>query len=114
VQDGGTFALRRPSAQPGGLLVSRPGSAGEDGSLTMSLVEKLPGLADAELASLHANAVRLGRSGTARQRASAAELLPAIEAELASRRAAKQERLAQGRRERSKQKAAASAATAAA
>ena len=40
----------------------------------MSLVEKLPGLADAELASLHANAVRLGRAGTARQRASAAEL----------------------------------------
>jgi hypothetical protein len=80
----------------------------------MSLVEKLPGLADAELASLHANAVRLGRSGTARQRASAAELLPAIEAELTSRRAAKQERLAQGRRERSKQKAAAAAATEAA
>ena len=79
----------------------------------MSLVEKLPGLADAELASLYANAVRLEQSGNARQRASAAELLPAIEAELAMRRAAKQERLAQGRRDRSKQKAAAAAAAAA-
>jgi hypothetical protein len=68
----------------------------------MSLVEKIPGMADAELNVLHANAVRLGQAGTPAQRSSAAAVLPAIEAELAARKAAKQERLAQGRRKRAK------------
>jgi hypothetical protein len=76
----------------------------------MSILEKLPGMEDAALNNLHANAVRLGQAGSPAQRASADALLPAIEAELATRRVAKQERLAQNRRERSKQKAAEKAA----
>jgi hypothetical protein len=54
--------------------------------------------------------VRLEQAGSPTQRASAGALLPAIEAELTARRTAKQERLAQARRERSKQKAAEKAA----
>lgn len=75
----------------------------------MTMVEKLPGMADDALKNLHANAVRLGDAGTAQQRASATALLPAIEAELTARKAAKQERLAEGRRARSKKMAAAKA-----
>ena len=75
----------------------------------MTMVEKLPGLADDALKNLHANAVRLGDAGTAQQRASASALLPAIEAELTARKAAKQERLAEGRRARSKKLAEAKA-----
>jgi hypothetical protein len=76
----------------------------------MSILEKLPGMEDAALSTLHANAVRLEQAGSPTQRASAGALLPAIEAELTARRTAKQERLAQARRERSKQKAAEKAA----
>jgi hypothetical protein len=79
----------------------------------MSMVEKLPGMADDALRNLHANALRLGGAGSAQQRASATALLPAIEAELTARKAAKQEKLAEGRRARSKLKAAATAAAAA-
>jgi hypothetical protein len=75
----------------------------------MSMLEKLPEMADEALRNLHANALRLGEAGTAQQRASATALLPAIEAELSARKVAKQERLAEGRRARSKQKAAAAA-----
>jgi hypothetical protein len=76
----------------------------------MNMVDKLPAMADDALKNLHANAVRLGEAGTAQQRASATALLPAIEAELSARKAAKQERLAEGRRARSKKLAAAAAA----
>lgn len=68
----------------------------------MSMVEKLPGMADDALRNLHANALRLGEAGSPQQRASAKELLPAIEAELAARKAARQERLAESRRARKK------------
>lgn len=72
----------------------------------MTMIEKLPGLDDSALKNLRANAERLGQSGSAAQRASAASLLPAIDAELATRKAAKQERLAEARRERTRAKAA--------
>jgi hypothetical protein len=75
----------------------------------MTMVEKLPGMADDALKNLHANAMRLGEAGSAQQRASATALLPAIEAELSARKVAKQERLAEGRRARSKKAAAAKA-----
>ena len=71
----------------------------------MIMVEKLPELPDAAMNNLHANALRLGEAGSPQQRASANALLPAIEAELAARKTAKQERLAEGRRARSRQKA---------
>jgi hypothetical protein len=55
---------------------------------------KLPAMEDTALAVLHENAERLERSGTKSQQAAAAALMPAIQAELATRRAAK---LAQAR-----------------
>ena len=58
----------------------------------MTLIERLPGMADDALGILHANAVRLGGSGSPSQRASAAAILPALEAEIAARGAVKQER----------------------
>jgi len=57
----------------------------------MDLVAKLPAMEDAALAVLHENAQRLEQSGTKTQKNAAAALLPAIESELASRRAAKLE-----------------------
>jgi hypothetical protein len=54
------------------------------------MIEKLPGLPDAELKNLLANAQRLEQEGTAQQKASASSLLPAINAELSARKAAKQ------------------------
>jgi hypothetical protein len=50
---------------------------------------KLPAMEDAALGILHENAERLERTGTKSQQAAAAALMPAIEAELATRRAAK-------------------------
>ncbi|HSA82903.1 MAG TPA: hypothetical protein VLE23_18950 [Geminicoccaceae bacterium] len=52
-------------------------------------VAKLPAMEDAALSVLHENAERLGRTGTKAQQAAASALMPAIEAELATRRAAK-------------------------
>ncbi len=57
----------------------------------MTLIERLPGMADDALGILHANAVRLGASGSASQRASAAALLPALEVEIAARSTAKRQ-----------------------
>ena len=74
-----------------------------------TMQEKLPDLADAELKTLRDNAERLQASGSAAQRTSATNLMPAIEAELATRKAKKQERLAAARQERVKAKAAANA-----
>ena len=60
----------------------------------MTLIERLPAMADDALGTLHANALRLGASGSAAQRASAAALLPVVEAEIAARDAAKAQRKA--------------------
>ncbi|MBY0447476.1 MAG: hypothetical protein K2P95_02200, partial [Hyphomonadaceae bacterium] len=48
----------------------------------------IPGLPPKELASLHANAMRLLQSGAAKMRTEAERLLPLIEAELERRKAA--------------------------
>jgi hypothetical protein len=53
------------------------------------MIAKLPAMADAALAVLRANAERLGKSGTKAQKSAAAALMPAIDAELEARRAAK-------------------------
>ncbi len=50
---------------------------------------KLPAMEDAALSNLHDNAERLERTGTKSQQAAATALMPAIEAEIAARRAAK-------------------------
>jgi hypothetical protein len=55
----------------------------------MDLVAKLPAMEAAALANLRENAERLKLSGTNAQRSAATALLPAIEAELANRQAAK-------------------------
>jgi hypothetical protein len=75
----------------------------------MPLREKLPGMADDALGNLHANAVRLGGAGSAAQRASATELLPAIEAEMAARKVAKRGRQAEARKATREAKAGADA-----
>ena len=67
----------------------------------MDILAKVPAMPDDALGNLHANAERLRRAGSPVQRAEAAALLPALEAELAARRAAKRERTAQARREAS-------------
>jgi hypothetical protein len=55
----------------------------------MDLAAKLPEMEDAALAVLRENAERLEQTGTSAQRAAAAALMPALEAELENRRAAK-------------------------
>lgn len=52
-----------------------------------SLAERLPTLTDADLKSLRANAERLASAGSPVQAASAAEIVPLIDAELAVRAA---------------------------
>lgn len=59
------------------------------GPVVVDLRDRVPQLDDKSLASLHANALRLKDTGSTRQRASAADLIPVIEAELASRQAVK-------------------------
>lgn len=55
----------------------------------MDIIAKLPAMEDSALAVLRDNAARLEQSGTKVQRTQAAELLPALDSELASRREAK-------------------------
>ncbi len=55
------------------------------GPVVVDLRDRVPRLDDKALATLHTNALRLKDSTNARQRASAGDLLPVIEAELAAR-----------------------------
>lgn len=57
----------------------------------MDLAAKLPEMEDSALAVLRENAERLEQSGSSKQKAAAAALMPALDAELAKRRAAKLE-----------------------
>ena len=57
----------------------------------MDLAAKLPEMEDSALANLRDNAGRLEQTGTSAQKAAAAALMPAREAELEKRRAAKLE-----------------------
>ncbi len=52
----------------------------------MSLIEKIPEMTDESVGNLLANARRLHESGTAKQQADAAELLPALEEAWAQRK----------------------------
>jgi hypothetical protein len=51
----------------------------------MTLVERIPGMSDSELASLLANALRLSAGDGARNR-EATDLLPVLEAEVSARK----------------------------
>ena len=65
----------------------------------MSMVDRIPAMSDADLASLHATAQRLETEGTTPgQKAAAAEMLPVIAAELAQRLAAKPKPAAKARK----------------
>jgi hypothetical protein len=55
----------------------------------MDVASKLPTMEEAALTVLRANAERLQRTGTKAQQTAASALMPAIEAEVAARRAAK-------------------------
>jgi hypothetical protein len=63
----------------------------------MSLIEKIPAMDDRALKNLLDNARRLEAAGTERQKADAAELLPALEAAVAERKQAKSEAAAEKR-----------------
>jgi len=58
----------------------------------MSLLDRIPTLSDDEVVNLLANARRLGETGDDKQRAAAAELLPALEAEAEQRHSERMER----------------------
>lgn len=58
----------------------------------MSLLERIPALDDDEIVNLLANARRLSERGDDKQRAAAAELLPALETEAETRQASRLER----------------------
>jgi hypothetical protein len=73
----------------------------------MSLVEKIPELSDEEVVNLLTNARRLSEEGDERQKAAAAELLPALEIAAEERRA---ERLARAQAKRAAARKPASAA----
>lgn len=55
----------------------------------MDIIAKLPSMETTALAVLHENAERLKQSGTKAQKSAATGLLPALETEIANRRAAK-------------------------
>lgn len=53
--------------------------------VVVDMRERITGMSEGDLNTLHQNATRLARSGSERQRASAHALMPAIEAELTAR-----------------------------
>lgn len=57
----------------------------------MSLVDKIPLMSDQGVLNMLANARRIAEEGAPAQQASAAEILPALEAEALARKAAKLE-----------------------
>lgn len=60
----------------------------------MSLLEQIPAMGDEEVANLLTNARRLAERGNEAQQAAAALLLPALELEAETRKAARTERAA--------------------
>ena len=66
----------------------------------MTLLDRLPGLTDAEVNNLLANARRLSEGDHAARKAAAAEILPALEAEAETRAAAKSAALSAARKAR--------------
>ncbi len=66
----------------------------------MTLLDRLPGLTDAEVINLLANARRLSEGDHAARKAAAAEILPALEAEAETRAVAKSAALSAARKAR--------------
>lgn len=70
----------------------------------MDLTAKLPGMDETALSVLRANAERLQRTGTKAQKAAAEALMPALEAEISARRAAKLSLAREAAKRRTKRK----------
>jgi hypothetical protein len=66
----------------------------------MTWLERIPLLEDEELTNLWTNARRLSETGNDVQRETAVDLLPAIESEIAGRRARRKEEIARRAAER--------------
>eukprot|EP01030_Chromulinospumella_sphaerica_P026449 gene26449-26648_t len=66
----------------------------------MTLLDRLPGLTDAEVNNLLANARRLSEGDHAARKAAAADILPALEAEAETRAAARSAALSAARKAR--------------
>ena len=76
----------------------------------MTLIDRLPGLTDAEVANLLTNARRLSQGDHAARKTAANELLPALESEAQARSLARSAALSAARKARApRAKAAASA-----
>lgn len=76
----------------------------------MTLIDRLPGLTDAEVNNLLANARRLSEGDHAARKAAASDLLPALESEAEARSLARSEALSAARKARgTKRKASATA-----
>ena len=89
-----TAAIGRPCDTPYQDLGRAPVSLRCRASTTrkdtlLAIADLIPSLTDVELANLKNNAIRLSESGTPAQMASAAEITPLIEAEMAERIARK-------------------------
>jgi len=80
----------------------------------MAIQDLIPAMEDKDLATLRGNARRLETSGSAKQQAAAAELLPVIDAEIATRKARVPAKAAPVKRMSAKAKQAAEDAAAAA
>ncbi len=63
----------------------------------MKVIEQIPAMSDADLATLRSNAERLSKAGTAAQKAAAASVLETVNAQIGQRNAAKREALAERR-----------------
>lgn len=66
----------------------------------MTLLDRLPGLSDAEVTNLLANARRLSEGDHAARKAAAGEILPALEAEAEARSTARSAALSAARKAR--------------
>jgi hypothetical protein len=66
-------------------IVPGPRPAATGPLIIVDLHDRVPGMSDDALSSLHVNALRLVQSGNERQRKSADLLMPVIESELALR-----------------------------
>ena len=63
----------------------------------MKVLEQIPAMTDAQLATLRSNAERLSKDGTAAQKAQAVSVLETVNAQIGQRNAAKREALAERR-----------------
>jgi hypothetical protein len=73
--------MKKKTVMPG----PRPAATGP--LIIVDLHDRVPGMSDEALGTLHVNALRLVQSGNERQRTSAGALMPVIESELALREA---------------------------